>query len=62
MFDEKTRAYLYRISLGVMILLVSYGFISESELAQWAFLAAAILGIGGESLAVGNTSISPGEE
>lgn len=53
--EERTRAYIYRIALAAGALLVTYGIISETELAEWAVLAAALLGVGTETLAVSNT-------
>lgn len=54
--DEKTRAYIYRVALAVGALLVLYGVIGEAELAQWAILVAALLGLGTDILATKNTS------
>lgn len=54
--DEPTRAWLYRIALAVIALLVAYGVVSEGEAAQWALLIAAVLGIGEGALATANTT------
>lgn len=54
--SEKTRAYLYRVSLAVLPLLVLYGVISENEAAEYALLAAALLGVGDAALAARNTT------
>lgn len=50
------RAWIYRVVLAVSALLVFYGLLSEGEAAQWAFLVAAILGIGTDGLASRHTS------
>ena len=55
MFDINVRAWLYRISLAVIALLVAYGLLGESEAAQWALLAAAVLGLGDAAVATVNT-------
>ena len=54
--DPTTRAWAYRIVLATSGLLVAYGLLSETEAAQWAILAAAVLGIGTDTLAVRHTS------
>lgn len=54
--SERTRAYIYRIVLAVAALLVAYGFITAEEAGHWAVLAAAVLAIGGDALAVTYTS------
>ena len=53
--EEKHRAYIYRIALAVGALLVAYGLLSEGEAAQWAVLAAAVLGLSGDALAAKHT-------
>lgn len=50
------RAWMYRVVLAVSALLVAYGIIGEGEAAQWAILAAALLGIGTDGLASAHTS------
>jgi hypothetical protein len=57
--DERTRAYIYRVLLAALPLLVMYGLLSEQEAAQYALLAAALLGIAADSLAAANTSTRP---
>ena len=47
------RAWIYRISLAVIPLLVVYGVIEETDVALWAALAGALLNSG---LATANTS------
>lgn len=54
--NERTRAYIYRIVLAALPLLFVWGFIGEHEAAQFALVAAAILGVGADALAVANTS------
>lgn len=49
------RAWVYRSVLAVSALLVAYGVLGEGEAAQWAVLAAALLGIGTDGLAVRHT-------
>lgn len=53
---DTQRAYAYRIALAISALLVGYGVLSEAEAAQWAVLAAALLGIGSETLATRHTT------
>ena len=54
--DEHVRAWIYRVALAVIGLLVAYGLLSEGEAAQWALLAAALVGLGTDGLASKNTS------
>ena len=54
--NEPTRAWLYRIALAVIAILVVYGVVSEGEAAHWALLIAAVLGIGEGALASANTT------
>lgn len=53
---EHQRAYIYRIVLAAIPLLVLYGLLSEAEAAEWGYLVAAILGVAADSLAVKNTT------
>ena len=53
---EKQRAYIYRILLAVLPLLVLYGIISDGEAAQYAIVGAALLGVAADALATANTS------
>ena len=55
--NEPTRAWIYRILVAAVPVLIAYGVLDEATAAVWVGLAAAVLGIG---LAVGNTSIKPG--
>ena len=54
--SEKTRAYVYRIVLAVIPLLILFGLIPEDQSAEWVALAAAVLGTGAAGLATVNTS------
>jgi hypothetical protein len=53
--NEKSRAYIYRVLLAVLPLLVLYGIISEGEAAQYAIIGAALLGVAADALATANT-------
>lgn len=57
--SEKTRAYIYRIVLAVIPLLIGLGFIPEVHSTAIVELAAALLGVGAAGLAVANTSTQP---
>lgn len=54
--NETTRAYVYRVLLAVLPLLVLYGIISDGEAAQYALVGAALLGVASDALAVAHTS------
>lgn len=43
--NPKTRRWLYRISWAALVVLGIYGILTSEQLAAWAFLAAAVLGI-----------------
>lgn len=53
--SEKQRAYLYRITTAAIALLVVYGVLDEGTAAEWAILAAAVLGVGEGVVAAANT-------
>lgn len=53
--SQKTRAYLYRISIPVVALLVFYGVIAEGAAALWLGLIGAVLGVADLSLAAKHT-------
>jgi len=53
--SEKQRAYLYRVVTAAIALLVVYGVLDESTAAEWAILAAAVLGVAEGALAAANT-------
>jgi len=55
--NEATRAWIYRILVAAVPVLIAYGVLDEVTAAVWVAAAAAVLGIG---LAVGNTSTKPG--
>ena len=54
---EHVRAYIYRISVALMPLLILYGVLSESEAALWVGVVAAVLSVGESALAARNTSV-----
>lgn len=51
--NQAERAYIYNIVLAAAPLLVSYGLITETEVAAWIGIATAVLGLG---LARANTT------
>lgn len=53
---EKTRAWIYRISVAAVPLLTGYGMIEDSKAALWLGVVGAILGFGTNVLASANTS------
>jgi len=55
--NEATRAWIYRVLVAAVPVLIAYGVLDEATAAVWVGLAAAVLGIG---LAVGNTSTKAG--
>lgn len=55
-FDERTRAYLYRIAIAVMPILIMYGVVSEQEAAVWIGVVAALLSISANTMAAKNTT------
>jgi hypothetical protein len=60
-FDEsvipqKTRAWIYRVSLALVPVLTGYGVISDSKAALWLGVIGAVLGLGTNALASANTS------
>lgn len=50
------RAYIYRVSIAVIPLLIMYGVLSESDAALVLGLVAAVLDLGTNVLAAANTS------
>ena len=58
MFDQKTRGYIYRVSVAVMPLLILYGVVSETEAALWVGVVAAILSVGKDAMASHNTPVA----
>jgi hypothetical protein len=56
---ERTRAYIYRIAMVVVPLLIAYGVISDSDAALWLGVLAAVLDLGTSALAAKHTSTAP---
>jgi hypothetical protein len=54
--SESTRAYIYRIEVAVVPVLIAHGIVNESTAALWVSLIGAVFGLG---LAVRNTSTKP---
>lgn len=54
--NEKTRAWIYRIAIAAVPLLVAYGLIQDSDAAMWLGVIGAVLGTGTNVLAAANTS------
>lgn len=50
---QRQRAYVYRVLVAAVPLLVAYGVVSAEDAALWLGAVAAVLGLG---LAAGNTS------
>lgn len=44
-FDEKTRAYIYRVLLAAGVIVAFYGWMTADQVAQWVGLAAVVLNI-----------------
>lgn len=60
--NEATRAYVYRVIVAAIPLLVIVGYAVDSETAQNLLtFAAAVLGLGAGGLATVNTSTDPGD-
>lgn len=53
MLNESTRAWIYRVSLAVIPLLIAFGVVQNEDAALWVALAGAVLNTG---LATANTS------
>lgn len=51
--NEATRAWIYRVLVAVVPILVFYGAVDESQIAVWLGLASSVLGFGMASM---NTS------
>ena len=51
--NQQTRAYIYRVLVALVPILVAYGVVDSRQVAVWLGLASAILGFG---LASANTS------
>lgn len=57
--DPTKRAYIYRVIVAVIPVLVLVGVVTNEDAAVWLGLASAVLGFGGATLATTNTSIKP---
>jgi len=55
------RAYLYRISLVAVPVLIAYGALDPNKAPLWLALLAAILGVAAPVTALANLSPDPGE-
>ena len=53
---EKTRAWIYRISVAAVPILTGYGLIEDSKAALWLGVIGAVLGFGTNVLASANTN------
>lgn len=53
---ESTRAYIYRIGVALMPILVGYGVLAENDVASWLGLLGAVLGMSTNVLASVHTS------
>ena len=60
--NERTRAYLYRIAVAAIPLLVVAGVLSSEDAAIWLGVAAAVLGVSTAGLATANTTTKPPPE
>lgn len=58
--DQTTRAWIYRISVALVPILVAYGLIAEDQASLWIGLAGAVLATGDLALAAAHTSTRPG--
>lgn len=54
--NEATRAYLYRVAVALIPILVVAGYVAGDQAQLWLGLAAAVLGVGSAGLAARNTS------
>jgi hypothetical protein len=57
-FSEPVRAWLYRVGMAVVPLLVTYGLLDEGTSGLWVGVLGAALGFGVPALAAANTSTS----
>lgn len=55
-FSQPTRAWLYRVGMAVVPLLVAYGLIDEGTAGLWLGVLGAALGFSLSALATANTS------
>jgi hypothetical protein len=54
--NEQTRAYIYRIFVALLPVLILYGVLSDAEAAVWLGVGAAVLSAGESALAARHTS------
>ena len=57
--NEATRAYLYRVAVALIPILVVAGYVAGDQAQLWLGEAAAVLGVGSAGLAARNTSTGP---
>lgn len=53
------RAWLYRVTLAILALLVAYGVVSDGEVPSWSLLIGALFGMGAAGTAV--THVTPAD-
>lgn len=53
-FTAQVRTYLYGVVSSALPLLVTAGFLAPADVQQWLLLAAALLGLGSNVMAVAN--------
>lgn len=56
MIPEKIRAWLYRLGMAIVPLLVGYGLVDDGKAALWVGVLGALLGFGLPALASAYTS------
>lgn len=59
--SQPTRAWIYRIGVATIPLLVGYGILTEEAASDWLALFGAALGLAQSALAAANTPTSPAE-
>lgn len=57
--STQTRAYLYRIAVAVIPVLIAFGYLTSDVASLVLTVAAAVLGVGTAGLAAANTSTRP---
>jgi hypothetical protein len=55
-FDQRTRAYIYRVALALLAVLSLYGLVGPEEITMWTGVLVAVLGIGSSGIATANTT------
>ena len=53
--SQTTRAWLYRVGVAAVPILVAYGVLTEDVASQWLGLAGAALGLAQSAIAAANT-------